>query len=170
MTATSQPSKFALALTWLALALSLLLLVLGVAWYGFSIEVHQRFWHNIFGRLEGPMTVRFVLQPTMAFLAALHDGVQDARRGHKSFFWSTPGDSTTQHGRLREGLTSTARVILLGLSMDIIYQFKVLDHFYPAEALMMAILLAVIPYFVFRWLIELVARWWMARKSAGSVS
>ena len=59
---------------------------------------------------------------------------------------------------------------LIGFGMDTIYQFKVLDHFYPAEALMMAILLAVIPYFVFRWLIELVARWWMARKSAGSVS
>jgi hypothetical protein len=75
-----------------------------------------------------------------------------------------------QRGRLREGLTSIARVILIGLSMDIIYQFKVLDHFYPAEALMMAILLAVVPYFAFRWLVELVARRWLTRKSARSVS
>jgi hypothetical protein len=41
-------------------------------------------------------------------------------------------------------------VVLLGLSMDAIYQFRVFDRFYPVEALMMAVLLAVIPYFVLR--------------------
>jgi hypothetical protein len=54
--------------------------------------------------------------------------------------------------------------------MDAIYQFKVFDRFYPVEALMMALLLAVIPYFIFRWIIEYVARWWFARKSAGTMS
>ena len=51
--------------------------------------------------------------------------------------------------------------------MDAIYQFKALDRFYPVEALMMALLLAVIPYFIFRWLIEHAARWWMGRKAGG---
>ena len=51
-----------------------------------------------------------------------------------------------------------------------IYQFRVLDHFYPAEAFVMVILLAVIPYFIFRWSIEGVARWWLARKSTGPAS
>ena len=55
---------------------------------------------------------------------------------------------------------------LIGFGMDTIYQFKVLDRFYPVEAVMM--LLAVIPYFVFRWIVEHVARWWFARKSASS--
>ena len=165
MTATSQPSKFALALTWLAVGLSLVLLALGIVWYGWSLEVHHRFWHNIFGRLEGPMTFRFYLQPAMAFLAALHDGIRDVRLGHKSFFWTKANDPAEQHGRLCEGLTSVARVILLGISMDVIYQFKVLDRFYPAEAVTMAILLAVIPYFIFRWIVERVARWWLRRSA-----
>jgi hypothetical protein len=56
-------------------------------------------------------------------------------------------------------------VVLLGISMDVIYQFKELDRFYPVEALMMAILLAVIPYFIFRWIVERVATWRFARKA-----
>ena len=155
-------------MTWLVVAISAVLLALGIFWYGWSMEVHHRFWADIFGRLHGPMTFRFYLQPTMAFIAALIDGIRDARFGHKSFFWTAQHDPTQHAGRLREGLISTARVALLGLSMDAIYQFKVLDRFYPAEAVMMALLLAVIPYFIFRWVIEYVARWWLARKSASS--
>jgi hypothetical protein len=71
---------------------------------------------------------------------------------------------------LREGVTSVSRVILLGISMDVIYQLKVLDQFYPVEALMMAILLAVIPYFVFRWIVERIASRWLAHRAAHPVS
>ena len=170
MTDAGQPSVFARFLTWLALVLSLAMLALGICWYGWSIEVHQRFWHDIADRLHGPMTFRFYLQPTMAFVAALSDGVRDAKYGHSSFFWTGSHDATVKHGRLREGLTSTARIVLLGLSMDAIYQLMVLDRFYPAEAFVMAILLAVIPYFIFRWIIERIAGWWLTRKPAGSAS
>jgi hypothetical protein len=52
---------------------------------------------------------------------------------------------------------------LIGLAMDTVYQFKAFDRFYPAEAVMMVLRLAVFPYFVFRWLVELVARRRFAR-------
>lgn len=162
------PSSLARTMTWLVVALSAALLALGIYWYGWSMDVHRRFWADIFGRLHGPMTFRFYLQPTMALIAALIDGIRDARFGHRSFFWTALWNPKQTGGRLREGLTSTARVVLLGLSMDAIYQFKVLDRFYPVEALMMAILLAVIPYFFLRWIVERLARWWFARKAVGS--
>ena len=60
-------------------------------------------------------------------------------------------------------------MVLLGISMDVIYQFKVLDRFYPVEALMMAILLAVIPYFIFRWIVERVARLVVRAKRHGAL-
>lgn len=162
------PSNVQRAMTWLVVVLSVVLLALGLYWYGWSMEVHQRFWSDIVDRVHGPMTFRFYLQPIMAGIAALTDGIRDVRRGHKSFFWSALWDPQQPGGRLREGLISTARVVLLGLSMDAIYQFKVFDRFYPAEALMMAILLAVIPYFIFRWIVERIARWWLARQAIGS--
>lgn len=158
------PSRGAVTFTWLVLALTVVLLAWGAIRYGFSLEVHQRFWSDIFARIGGPMTFRFLLQPTMAAIAALHDGVKDAREGHSSFFWAAWRDPTQQTGRLRQGLISVARIMLLGISMDVIYQLKELDTFYPAEAAVIAILLAVLPYFVFRWIVEYIARRWIARR------
>ena len=61
-------------------------------------------------------------------------------------------------GRLREGLNATARIILLGLVMDVIYQLIVLKTFYPNEALVIALLLAFVPYVIIRGLVLRVAR------------
>jgi hypothetical protein len=161
------PSRATTIFTYAVVIACVGLLLLGALMHGVSLEVHQRFWTHILERVGGPMTFRFILQPTMAFIAALHDGIRDAREGHKAFFWTKVDDPEHQHGRLREGFTSVARVMALGIGMDVIYQLKELKAFFPAEAAVMAILLAVIPYFIFRWIIEIVVRRWMARKSAG---
>lgn len=160
---TAAPSKLQVATTWTVIAISVLLVIVGLARYGFSLEVHDRFWADIFGRLQGPMIFRFYLQPTMALIAALHDGINDVRRGHKAFFWTALRDKTQDRGRLREGLLSTSRIALLGLAMDALYQAKTFDRFYPIEAVMMALLLAVVPYFVFRYIVEYVGRAWKQR-------
>ena len=120
------------------------------------------------GRLHGPMTIRFYLQPTLAFFAALKDGVKDARLGHKAFFWTALWDPTQSRGRLRQGLMSTSQMALIGFAMDIVYQFKTLERFYPVEAVMMVLLLALAPYFLFRWVVEHVARWWFRHSAAAS--
>jgi hypothetical protein len=164
------PSRLERATTWLALALAAVLLALGIVWYGLSLEVQNRFWTNLLDRLHGPMTFRFYLQPAMAAIIALADGIRDARHGHKSFFWTVWRDPAQRGGRLREGFVAVSRVILLGISMDVIYQFKVFDRFYPVEALTIAILVAVIPYFVCRWIVERIATRWRARKAAHPVS
>jgi hypothetical protein len=162
---TDQPSAVQRVMTWLVVALAAVLLAWGLLRYGWSMEIHQRFWADIFDRVHGPMTFRFFLQPTMAALAAIPDGIRDAHLGHKSFFWSALWNPNAPKGRLREGMISIARVVLLGLSIDVIYQFRTLDHFYPVEALMMAVLLAVIPYFILRWIVEQIAGWWFERRS-----
>jgi len=159
------PSKLSRAMTWTVVVLAVVLTVIGIARYGFSWEVHQRFWADIFGRLSGPMTFRVYLQPTLGFVAAWRDGMKDLRAGHKAFFWTALWDRTQHSGRLREGAFSTSRIALIGFVMDTIYQLRVFDRFYPAEAVMIVLLLAVLPYFIFRWIVERVARWRLARKS-----
>ena len=164
------PSRLSLAMTWTVIALSAVLTLLGFAWYGVSWQIHERFWSDVFGRLHGPMTIRFYLQPTLAFVAAVKDGIKDARYGHKSFFWTALRDPAQHRGRLREGLIATSQMALIGFTMDTIYQFREFERFYPAEAVMMVLLLAIIPYFLFRWLVEYAARWWFARTGAASTS
>jgi hypothetical protein len=47
-------------------------------------------------------------------------------------------------------LTATARIILLGLTMDLIYQLLEFKTFYPNQAVVVALLLAVVPYLLIR--------------------
>ncbi|QRM31911.1 hypothetical protein JO965_10045 [Microvirga sp. VF16] len=106
----------------------------------------------------------------MAFIAALHDGVNDARLGRSPYFWTILIDPTRRTDRLREGFLSTSRIIVLGLGMDAIYQYKVLNEFYPGEMVLVALLLAFIPYLLLRGPIARIARRWLAGKSTGPVS
>jgi hypothetical protein len=78
---TKTPSKTQILLARLVVVLMVALIVLGLAWNGFSHEDRVRLWQNIIDRPGGPMTFRFILQPAMATLAALFDGIKDARTG-----------------------------------------------------------------------------------------
>jgi hypothetical protein len=144
------------------------LIVLGATWYGLSAEVHHRIWRDTFDRPGGPMTFRFILQPCMAAIAAMHDGLQDARLGRAPYFWTVLHDPAERGDRLREGWLSTARIILLGLGMDAIYQHKVLNTFYPGEAVLVALALALVPYLILRDPIARVAHWWRVRPRSHS--
>ncbi|HUC17432.1 MAG TPA: hypothetical protein VMA37_07080 [Acetobacteraceae bacterium] len=134
----------------LVIALAFLLLVGGLLWHGITSAVLQRFWHDLIARPDAPMRFRFILQPLMATIAAFHDGLKDARTGRSPYFWAILSKRGRRVERLREGVNATARIILLGLAMDMIYQVIVLKTFYPNEALVVALLLAFMPYVVIR--------------------
>jgi hypothetical protein len=143
----------------LVLVLAVLLIVAGVVWHGVTGEALRRFWHDLVERPDAPMRFRFILQPLMAALAAIHDGRVDARAGRSPYLVTVLRIPQERIGRLREGLNATARIILLGLAMDVIYQLLVLKTFYPNEALVVALLLGFVPYLIIRGLVLRVARW-----------
>jgi len=124
--------------------------VFGVAWYGLSADVRQRVWQNLLDRPGGPMTFRFILQPVMAAIAALRDGIKDAKFGRTPYLWTMLTQPAKLAGRLHEGLISTARIILLGLFMDGIYQLIAFETFHPAESVIIALILAFVPYVLLR--------------------
>ena len=140
------------------IVLAALLFVGGVEWHGVTFDTIQRLSYNLFERTDAPMRFRFVLQPLMAAIAAIHDGREDARVGRSPYFVTLLRDSQERAGLLREGVNATARIILLGLIMDVIYQALVLKTFYPNEALAIALLLAFLPYLIIRGLVLRIAR------------
>jgi hypothetical protein len=147
---------------------ALVLVVLGAVLYGVSSEVLQRQWQDLTGRPGGPMAFRFFLQPAMAAIAATHDGIRDTQLGRSPYFWTIVNDPAKRAGRLREGWVSTARIMLLGIGMDLIYQLTALGAFYPGEAVLIAIALAFIPYVLLRGPIARIAHWWLTPKSGGA--
>jgi len=154
----------------LAVALMIVLIVVGAVWYGFSTDVLLRAWQNLLDRPGGPMTFRFVLQPTMAAIAAVYDGVKDARTGRSPYLWTVLTNPAERGGRLHEGLISTSRIILLGLGMDVTYQFMVLKTFFPGEAVIVSLLLAFVPYLLLRGPAARIARWWRGDAPANDSS
>jgi hypothetical protein len=163
---TETASKTQILLARLAVGLVVAFAVLGLALYGFSAEVRQRIWQNLLDRPTGPMTFRFFLQPIMASIAAWRDGVKDARAGRSPYLWTMLTNPAKLGGRLHEGLVATARVILLGLVMDVIYQLIVFGNLHPGEAGIIAILLAFVPYLLLRGPAARVAGWWHGDRPA----
>jgi len=132
---------------------------------GFVHDV-VRFYDDIIGRTHGPMSFRFFLQPGMALLMALRDGVRDAKTGRRPYFWKILNDPSARRGSLHEGVKDTARILILGLVMEIIYQYKVLGTFHVLEALNVIVILCFVPYLLMRGPVNRLARWWRARHDA----
>lgn len=116
------------------------------------------------------MRFRLILQPLTAALVAIRDGLEDARTGRSPYFWTVLRDPRRRVGRLNEGLNGTARIILLAVAMDTIYQIIVLKRFYPTEAVGMAVLLAFVPYLVIRGPVTRLARQWLGSAPPHQIS
>ena len=109
-----------------------------------------RGWMNLTARVGGPMTFRVILQPLMAALLAFRAGLIDARTDRPAYFWTVLTDKRQGADLLREGWKSIARVFVLAVTMDVIYQLIFLRWIYPLELILVAILLAVVPYLMVR--------------------
>lgn len=163
------PTRNQVVLAQVVWASMIVFFLAGVAWYGLSGEVLMRVWQNLVERPGGPMTFRFILQPVMATIAAVLAGVHDARTGRSPYFWTILSNPEQRGARLKEGMVATARIILLGLVMDSLYQYIVFDVFHPAEAAIVALLLAFIPYLLLRGPVARIASWWFNRGSKGAI-
>ena len=144
----------------LIILIGIALIIAGIVWHGVTVESVQRFWRDLAERPSAPMAFQFILQPLMATIAATIHGLKDARTGRSPYLWTLLRDPQERTELLREGLNATAKIILLGLAMDVIYQVIFLKTFYPAEALVVALLLALVPYVVVRGLVTRIARRW----------
>ncbi|MCJ7500905.1 hypothetical protein MUP29_11690 [bacterium] len=113
-------------------------------------ETLTRIVENLIGRIHGPLTFRLILQPLMATIYATLDGRRDAREGKPPYFWALFTDAEHRRDMLKEGWKSVSKVFILAILIDGIYQFMVFQWFYPGEALILALILAIVPYLLLR--------------------
>lgn len=128
-------------------------------------SVLTRFCENLLSRPAGPMKFRFVLQPAMSIFFAVRGGLQDARAGKPPYFWAMFTDPTARAELLREGWKSVGKIFILAIVLDCIYQVIVLHFIYPLEAVVVAVVLAFIPYLIVRGPVNRIARRRMADAS-----
>jgi hypothetical protein len=109
-------------------------------------------------RLHGPLKFRLLLQPTMAALIAIRAGLKDAREGRPVYFWAALTNVAERGEMIREGWKQIAKLFVIAAIMDAIYQIVVHSRLSIADALLVAVLLAVLPYLILRGLTNRIAR------------
>jgi hypothetical protein len=118
----------------------------------------SRIADNLIDRVSGPMKFRLVLQPLMAIILAVRSGLKDAKEGRPAYFWAIFTDPHDRREMLRDGWKSVGRVFILAIIIDAVYQIIELRWFYPLEAFIVAIVLAIIPYLLIRGPLNRIAR------------
>jgi hypothetical protein len=104
------------------------------------------------------MKFRLILQPLMAAIFAIRSGLKDAREGRPAYFWALFTASAHRGDLLRDGWKSVSKVFVMAVIIDLVYQLIVLRWFYPGEALLVAFVLAIVPYVVLRGPVSRLAR------------
>lgn len=113
-------------------------------------EMLSRGWDNLMTRDSGPLHVRLVLQPLVATILATQAGWRDARQGRPVFFWTVVLKPAQRHQLLRELYQDVGKLFLVAIVLDVLYQIIVLRWLYPVQTLIVATMLAIIPYLVVR--------------------
>jgi hypothetical protein len=117
---------------------------------------------DLIGRLSGPFSFRFVLQPIMAAIFAILDGVRDAHAGKPPYFWSVLTRPGQRRDLLREGWHRVLRVVVLGVVMEVLYELIVFKRIQPLQLVVVVLGLAFVPYLILRGPVNRIARRWMA--------
>ena len=122
-------------------------------------HLFTRVTEDMIARVTGPMKFRLLLQPAMATFFAIRDGLKDAREGKPAYFWALFTDKGERESMLENGWKGVGKVFILAVVLDLVYQL--IEHrwtVYPGEAILVAIILAIIPYLLFRGPINRIAR------------
>ncbi len=121
-------------------------------------DMFVRIGSQLVARVSGPMKFRLVLQPCMAAFFAIRSGLADARAGKPPYFWALLWDHGQRDAMIKDGWKSVGRVFMLALALDAVYQIIVLHFIYPGEMIIVAFILAILPYLILRGLITRLAR------------
>ncbi|MEQ8186394.1 MAG: hypothetical protein ABRQ39_00365 [Candidatus Eremiobacterota bacterium] len=118
----------------------------------------MRFVTNFFGRLDGPLHFRFIFQPLMAVIFAVIDGRKDALHRKTAYLLTVVTDPAQRKELLKEGWKSFGKIFIMAVILDIVYQLTVHHTIYPGETLLVAFILAILPYIALRGLVNRLIR------------
>jgi hypothetical protein len=122
------------------------------------VETLQRIIENLFARLDGPLHFRIFVQPLMATIFAVIDGVKDAKAGRPAYFWAMSSTPENRKAMMKDGWKAVGKIFILAIILDVIYQVKVHSTIYPGEIVIVAFVLAIVPYVVLRGPVNRVVR------------
>lgn len=119
-------------------------------------DILARYFDDLIARTEGPLHLRFFIQPTVSLIFAVRAAFKDAKEGTVPYLWRFIVAKDKRLHVAKEGWKDVGKIFVVGIAFDIIYQlimiFKVKStpYFYPLESITVAVCLAIVPYILFR--------------------
>jgi hypothetical protein len=107
-------------------------------------------WDDLGGRISGPFAFRLILQPMVAAILAIRAGWKDAQTGRPAFGWAILTDPSHRRELLRAGWGDLARLFVMAVLVDLVYEITVFRWIYPIQSLIVAATVAVPPYLLIR--------------------
>ena len=121
-------------------------------------DYFSRLWNDLAARVSGPLSLRFYLQPAMATFFAIRSGLSDAKAGRPPYFYSIFYDPSQRRSMLTDGWRAIGKVFVLAIVLDAVFQLIVFKWIYPVELVVIAFVLACVPYLLIRGPANRVAR------------
>jgi hypothetical protein len=101
-------------------------------------------------RTARPLSLRLLIQPMVAGILAIEDGMRDTRERRPPYGWSIPTDAEHRTYLLETGWKTVGKVVLLVFALDLGYLLLVHRAILPRQSIMLAVVLALIPHLVLR--------------------
>ena len=128
-------------------------------------EFFKRILEDLFGRIEGPFWMRFILQPLISSLIGLRAAVKDAHLGRLPYVWSSLKAQANRRALLKQSWKEIEKVFIVAIIIDVIYQAIILHSIHPLQAVLIGVALALAPYALIRGSVSRIMNLWRSTRT-----
>jgi hypothetical protein len=101
-------------------------------------------------RFTGPMHARFIVQPVMATILGIRDGMHDAREGRTPFFQELCTRPETRRLHLRKAIQRLMTPLVIAIVLDGVVQYLLFQRVHVMGAVIIGVSIMGVPYTVAR--------------------
>ncbi len=106
----------------------------------------QQIWDGLAARITGPMSFRFTVQPLVAIVLGIRDGIKDAKVGNPPFFLDLVFSPRDRKRNIIDASKSIGITIIIGIVIDAIVQYLLFKQVRLVPAILVGTLVIAVPY------------------------
>ena len=127
-----------------------------------------QYFAELFGRTDGPLTFRLVLQPLVATFLGVRAGIRDARAGAPIYGWELVSNPAHRRDLVRDGWKDVGKVFIFAVLIDIIYEIVVFKGLKLGQPMIMGLVLVLPAYLLTRGPVNRLLRRGASQRAVGS--
>ena len=127
------------------------------------VETVTRGFEQLLGRASGPLHLRLLITPAITVFFAIRAGLKEDSEGRAPFLVEIVTNVAERHKLVHSLWKDIRRVLILVFVLDALYQVFVLRGYYVIQSIILAVVLAILPYSLVRSMTNRLARAWRER-------